>query len=77
LPPPPAVFPQFIPPPQKSKTSVTDNLNTAHYYNHNFYIRDEYKIRQQSTNFGNKDEDATGVVTTTSDPLPLAAIDPA
>jgi hypothetical protein len=72
-----ALFPKFIPPTQKNTNSASCNLNTAHYYNHNFYIRDECRIRQHSKNFGNNDEGATGVATTTSDTLPLAAIDPA
>ena len=36
---------QVIPSKQNSTTSVTDNLKTAHYFNHNVYDRDEYRIR--------------------------------
>jgi len=34
-----------------SANSATDNLNTAHHYNHNFYAIDESRIRQHSTDF--------------------------
>ena len=71
-----AVSAQVIPPSQNSATSATDNLNTANYYNQNFYARDESRIRQHSTTFGNNAEGMTDVSTATSDPLPLPAIDP-
>jgi len=71
-----AVSAQIIPPSQNSATSATENLNTAHYYNQNFYARDESRIRQHSTTFGNNAEGTTDVATATSDPLPLSAIDP-
>jgi len=70
-----AVSAQVIPPSQNSATSATDNLNTAHHYNQNFYARDESKIRQHSTTFSNNAEGTTDVATATSDPLPLPAID--
>jgi hypothetical protein len=71
-----AVSAQVIPPSQNSATSATDNVNTAHYYNQNFYARDESKIRQHSTTFNNNAEGTTDVATATSDPFPLPAIDP-
>jgi hypothetical protein len=71
-----SVSAQVIPPSQNSATSATDSLNTAHYYNQNFYAKDESRIRQQSTTFGNNAEGTTDVATATSDPLPLPAIDP-
>jgi len=48
-----AVSTQVIPPSQNSTTSATDNLNSAHYYNHNFYFRDESMIQHHPTTFGN------------------------
>jgi len=71
-----AVSAQVIPPSQNSATSATDNLNTANYYNQNFYAKDESRIRQHSTTFGNNAEGTTDVSSATSDPLPLPAIDP-
>jgi hypothetical protein len=71
-----AVSAQIIPPSQNSATSATDNLNTAQYYNQNFYARDESRIRQHSTTFGNNAEGTTDVAAATSDPLPLPAIAP-
>lgn len=71
-----AVSAQVIPPSQNSATSATENLNTAHYYNQNFYARDESSIRQHSTTYGNNAEGTTDVATATSDPLQLPAIDP-
>jgi hypothetical protein len=71
-----AVSAQVIPPIQNSATSVAENLSTAQYYNQNFYSRDESRIRQHSTTFGNNAEGMTDVVTATSNPLPLPAIDP-
>jgi hypothetical protein len=70
-----AVSVQVIPPSQNSTTSATDNLNTAHHYNHNFKARDESRIRQHSTTFGNNAEGTTDVATATSDTLPLPVID--
>jgi hypothetical protein len=67
---------QVMPPSQNSATSATDNVNTAHYYNQNFYAKDESKIRQHWTTFSNNAEGTTDVATATSDPLPLPAIDP-
>ena len=58
-----------------STTSATDNLNTAHYYNHNFYAIDESRIWQHSTDFNNADYTAD-VNTATSDPFPLPTIYP-
>ena len=51
-----------------STNSATDNLNTAHYYNHNFYAIDESRIRQHSTDFNNADYMAD-ITTATSDPF--------
>jgi hypothetical protein len=65
-----------MPPSQNSATSASENLNTAHYYNQNFYARDESRIRQHSTTFGNNAEGTTDVTTATSDPLPLPAVEP-
>jgi hypothetical protein len=71
-----AVSAQVLPPSQNSATSASENLNTAHYYNQNFYARDESRVRQHSTTFGNNAEGTTDVATATSDPLPLPAVDP-
>jgi hypothetical protein len=51
---------QVTSPSQNSAPSATDNLNTAHYYNQNFYARDESSNRQHSTSFGNNAEGGDG-----------------
>ena len=71
-----AVSAQVIPPSQNSANSATDNLNPAHYYNHNFYARDESSNQPHSTTFGTNAGVMTTVTTGTSDLLPLPAIDP-
>ena len=58
-----------------STNSATDNLNTAHYYNHNFYVIDKCRIWQHSTDF-NKADYVADITTDTSDPFPLPTIYP-
>lgn len=73
--PPPLLFPpKSYHQTQNSTASATNNLNTVHYYNYNFYARDKSRIRQHSTNFDNNAEGMTEVVTTETDPLPLPVL---